>query len=98
MKLIESERYLPSFMRDFHDQKDIFKSISWWGQNSKANIEWIKAHCYVIDIFLKFMALHGYTLQKSRTIEEAHSIEDTIKHVKDIETGSFNTILKERNK
>ena len=79
MRLIKSGRYLPPFMRDFHDQKDLFKSIGQWGAKSQSNIDWVKAHCYVIDIFLKFMALHGYTLQKSKTKEKTFDIQDTIK-------------------
>lgn len=83
MKLIDTGRYLPTFMRDFHDQKDIFKAVHWWGKNSESRkIGWIDAHCYVIDIFLGFMALHGYTLQKTRTKECTYEIQDTINVMK----------------
>jgi len=62
---------LPRFMQDFHDQKDLFKAI--YDQYSEGNnkdllskIRWVDAHCFTIDVFLWWMALHGYKLQKSR--------------------------------
>ena len=33
------------------------------------------AHTYVIDLFLWFMALHGYTLQRSRAKEEFYDLD-----------------------
>ncbi len=61
--------YLPPFMRDFHDQKDIFKEIATLYQDSE-NAErmpnWVNAHVYTVDWFLYYMASRGYTLQKSR--------------------------------
>jgi len=64
----ESEEHLPDFLRDFHSQKDIFKTIHWLysGKDHAKEISWIDGHCYTIDWFLWFMAKHGYTLQKSR--------------------------------
>lgn len=61
-------KYLPPPMRDFHDQKSIFKAFHEWAVKSEiANrITWIDAHIYVIDVFLWYMAKRGYTLQKAR--------------------------------
>jgi hypothetical protein len=66
---LESSEYLPDFMRDFHDQKDIFKSIErlYRGDNDENyRVSWIDCHVYTIDRFLWYMASRGYTLQKSR--------------------------------
>lgn len=63
--------YLPDFMRDFHDQKDLFKAIHETIAVDKhpycKNIAWTEGQCYVVDIFLWHLARHGYTIQKSRT-------------------------------
>jgi len=61
--------YLPEFMRDFHDQKDIFKEIATLYQdsnNADKMPNWVNAHCYTVDWFLYYMASRGYTLQKTR--------------------------------
>ena len=69
-KWMQSGKYLPQFMRDFHDQKDLFKLI-YYVFNDDTNKDrvpdWITSHCFVIDWFLWFMASRGYTLQKTRT-------------------------------
>lgn len=72
---LKSGEYLPSFMRDFHDQKDVFRAIDEVVQrrNEKdgshsytAGIGAVEAHVYTVDCFLWMMARHGYTLQRSR--------------------------------
>jgi hypothetical protein len=66
---IEKQRHLPRFMRDFHDAKDLFKSIHQWDKKAGEppyGISWSGAQIYVIDTFLRFMAYHGYVLQKTR--------------------------------
>ena len=66
---LESGQYLPSFMRDFHDQKDLFKEIHSVYRESEQTGKmpnWVDGHCYVVDWFLWFMATRGYTLQKTR--------------------------------
>ena len=73
---LESHEYLPSFMRDFHDQKHIFKEMhKLYQSDNNENKDaqdlmnmptWITGHVYVIDWFLWYMAGRGYTLQKSK--------------------------------
>lgn len=47
---LESGRYLPDFLQDFHDGKRFFKYMH---QNlGEAEVSWMKAQCYVTDIFL----------------------------------------------
>lgn len=64
-----SGKYLPRFMRDFHDQKDIFKAfhdtVAVDKHEYAKDISWRAGHCYVIDLFLWHMARHGYVLRKS---------------------------------
>jgi len=68
-KWLESGKYLPKFLRDFHDQKDLFKTIHILYRNNdgaETMPNWVTGHIYVIDWFLWYMASRGYTLQKSR--------------------------------
>lgn len=75
---LKNAKYLPDFMRDFHDQKTLFKRLNEIVQkgNNKyvEDINWASAHVYTVDIFLWFMACHGYTLQKSRKQVEFYDI------------------------
>lgn len=71
---LRSGEYLPDFMRDFHEQKDLFKAVDEVKQRSvernggsyMSDLSWSDAHVYTVDIFLWMMARHGYTLQRSR--------------------------------
>lgn len=80
-EFLESGNYLPEFMRDFHDQKLLFKFVGSIVQNAKRKAKdkkgasdylledmpnWMSASVYVVDFFLWTMARRGYTLQKSR--------------------------------
>jgi hypothetical protein len=87
-KTSQGPRYLPACLKDFHDQKRIFKRIQEFVENKKRSsrdythldgVTWVAAHVYVIDFFLWFMALHGYTLQKSRAKVGFHSLEAEMK-------------------
>ena len=67
---LQSGKHLPEPMRDFHDQKDLFKSMHYLQQDNEGvenNPSWVNGHIYIIDFFLWFMASRGYTLQKTRT-------------------------------
>jgi hypothetical protein len=68
---MENQENLPEFLKDFHDQKDFFKSIFNQYKDSNAketlqNINRVDAHIFTIDVFLWWMGRHGYKLQKSR--------------------------------
>lgn len=62
----EEHKHLPPFMRDFHDQKDLFKAIHQTMKDTHG-VDWVAGQIYVIDIFLWWMAKRGYTLQRNRT-------------------------------
>ena len=78
-KLMSDCNYLPPFLRDFHNQKDLFKRIDEIVCNAQRKAEqeeysvhkkmpdWIACHIYVVDYFLWYMAKCGYTLQKNRS-------------------------------
>jgi hypothetical protein len=80
---LKDGRYLPSFMRDFHDQKDLFKSIHQTirvkDHGYSKDVDWVSGQCYVIDIFLWWMARRGYTLQRCRADQEFGNLRDTIR-------------------
>ena len=67
---LKSGEYLPDVMRDFHDQKDLFRAMHEIIQERPEDMvkrpSWVEGHCYVVDVFLWFMARRGYTLQRTR--------------------------------
>jgi hypothetical protein len=84
-ELMENGNYLPPRLRDFHDQKDLFKSL-WMQYPTRLNekdkylgkVDWVAAQVFTIDIFLWFMAQHGYTLQKARHKCDFYDLDKTI--------------------
>lgn len=90
-KWLKKGKYLPRFLRDFHDQKEVFKFMDMVMQRYKAKsiqnrmwsptyeVNWIAAQCYVIDIFLYVMAKHGWTLQRTRqNVADLGDIHETL--------------------
>lgn len=80
----EAGRHLPPELRDFHDQKALFRTMhtiqepSLQAKGVVRRPDWVEGHCYVIDQFLWFMASHGYTLQKSRADLPFASLSRTV--------------------
>lgn len=93
----ESGKYMPPAFRDFHDQKDLFKTIhetiNVEGHEYVKDISWVAGQVYVIDIFLWFMALHGYTLQKSRAKLDFHDIDEAIAATKERRFAGLKSLL-----
>jgi len=80
---IKSSKHLPLFLRDFHNQKDLFKTI--WGRTNLSNfpkevqnLGWMNFHILIIDLFLWWMAKRGYTLQRSRQKVDFIDLRDDI--------------------
>lgn len=96
---LSTGKHLPAFMRDFHDQKDLFKAIDGtFEQASGHEINWVDAHIYTIDTFLWFMAAHGYTLQKQRTKEPTLDLESFVQGFTDEQHKRFaEFLMSERN-
>lgn len=78
-RYLNSGAHLPDFMKDFHDQKALFKAIytqfNTGGNKTKVldDVPWVDAHIFTIDCFLWWMALNGYKLQKIRSKEISFS-------------------------
>lgn len=67
---LKSGEYLPEPLRDFHDQKEVFKAMHEIVRETPGALvkrpNWMEGQCYVIDVFLWFMARRGWTLQRTR--------------------------------
>lgn len=90
-------KHLPPMLRDFHDQKDIFKLVdSLTTSAPDATIRrptWVEGQVYVIDTFLWCMARHGYTLQRSRAQLPFECLSDNAKAMRDCEAAVLGSIL-----
>jgi len=98
---LESLEYLPKFLRDFHDQKDIFKVIHHIYSGNSGTEEmpnWISAHMYTIDWFLWYMASRGYTLQKCKKNLEFKNMEDDLKSLEEVKHEMFSQMLDQAKK
>ena len=80
---MESLEYLPKILRDFHDQKNLFKCMHFRYENQEGGDDatedkpnWRDGHVYVIDWFLWYMARRGYTLQKTRKKLDFEELDD----------------------
>lgn len=97
---LKSGKYLPEFLRDFHDQKDVFKAIhEMYAVQDKEytdNMSWRAAHVYVIDCFLWFMARRGYTLQRTHRKGEYRDLGADITEQTAKRNAAFDTALLER--
>lgn len=87
----EQSKHLPFFMRDFHDQKDLFKAMLHYFDNAEdMPVNWQDGHVFTIDWFLWFMAAHGYTLQKTKArCDNFRDLQDTIDKSKKARQGQF---------
>jgi len=78
----DEQKHLPEFMRDFHNCKDLFKGISEYivceEDHPADQVNWRQAHCYTIDVFLWFMAEHGFTLQRSRSRQKFTDLDERL--------------------
>lgn len=93
----EAGHYLPDFLKDFHDQKDVFKTIHQTidveDNTGAREVSWVAGHCYVIDVFLWFMAKHGYTLQRSRANVKFADLNLTLGLAADVRSEAFASML-----
>lgn len=90
-------KHLPEPLRDFHDQKAVFKLVH---ELTKAPADplhrhpsWVEGHVYVIDTFLWCMARHGYTLQRSRAKLPFESLESNIQAMEQRNAQAFASLL-----
>lgn len=95
----QDKHYLPDFMKDFHDQKDLFKAIHELYKDNeslkKMPQSWVDNHIFVVDYFLWFMGQHGYKLQRVRKKGvEFYNLQATIDQMKGRLVQRFAEILK----
>lgn len=95
---LQSGEYLPGFLRDFHDQKDVFNAMHDIIGNANENGNARDGHIYVIDTFLWYMARCGYTLQKSRKNVEFKDMQDDIERSKEWRREAFSRVISEQHK
>lgn len=89
--------YLPKFMRDFHDQKGLFKAIdevvgrrlSEDPRHLLKDVSWVQSHVYVVDFFLWFMARHGWTLQRTRRKGQYANLGATLQEAEERRVAAF---------
>lgn len=94
---LNSGEYLPPPLRDFHDQKDVFKAIHQivdvGAIDYTKNMNFVTGQVYVIDVFLWFMAKRGYTLQRTRRRGDFRSLEADVKAARDARNGQLAGLL-----
>ncbi|EHK0761754.1 hypothetical protein JHU94_003257 [Escherichia coli] len=95
---LQSGEYLPGFLRDFHDQKDVFNAMHDTIGNANENGNARDGSIYVIDTFLWYMARCGYTLQKSRKNVEFKDMQDDIERSKEWRREAFSRVISEQHK
>lgn len=98
VKWLQSGEYLPGFLRDFHDQKDVFKAMHDTIGNANENGNARDGHIYVIDTFLWYMGRCGYTLQKSRKNVEFKDMQEDIERSKERRREAFSRVISEQHK
>lgn len=98
---LKSGKYLPEPLRDFHDQKDVFKAMHDLQKPAAPSdaigghysVDFITGQCYVIDRFLWFMAKRGYTLQRSRASLPFRDLAADVDAASARRDASFTSIL-----
>jgi len=94
---LESGKYLPEPLRDFHDQKEIFQAIDETIRRDPGAFikrpSWIEAQCYVIDVFLWYMARRGYTLQRSRMRADFRDLDADVRGMTDRRNAHYAALL-----
>jgi hypothetical protein len=98
---MKAGKYLPDVLRDFHDQKDVFKAMHDLQKPAHPSdvmgghysIDFVTGQCYVIDRFLWFMARRGYTLQRSRAQLPFRDLQSDVTAAKEKRDAHFTALL-----
>jgi hypothetical protein len=97
---MKAGQYLPPALRDFHDQKDVFKAmhdiVDVNGHEYAKSVSWRDGQCYVIDIFLWFMAKRGYTLQRSRAKLPFNDLDEDVAAARERALNQSASLLRDR--
>jgi hypothetical protein len=99
-KFLKSGEYLPKPIRDFHDAKDVFKTMHATVAVEKneyaKEINWVAGQCYVIDVFLWFMARRGWTLQRCRRKIEFLDLDADVEAQTERDLESLKAIIEDK--
>lgn len=79
------DKYLPPTLRDFHNQKDVFKGMNKFYEgfiknlpyamdNNLKNLSWVDLHILTIDFILWHLAKQGYVLRKNDKFKDERYI------------------------
>ncbi len=92
---LKTGAYLPPMMRDFHDQKDVFKALydTIVIPDRLKHVSWVDAHIFTIDIFLWWMARRGYTLQKCRADQPFVDFDKSVADARERRDAHFARML-----
>ncbi|HFX1297121.1 TPA: hypothetical protein ACID1V_002932 [Pseudomonas aeruginosa] len=89
----DDQKHLPEFMRDFHRCKELFKGIEDYivldDDHPAKAVNWRQGHCYTIDVFLWFMARHGWTLQRSRARQNFEDLDALLEELNRLRREAF---------
>jgi hypothetical protein len=95
---IKSGEYLPDLMRDFHDQKELFKTlhqtVNVKGHKYAGDVSWVVGHCYTVDIFLWWMAQHGYVLRRASKKRGYRDLETSLSTARQARSHQLLSALK----
>lgn len=93
-------KYLPDFLKDFHDQKDFFKMMyermPIEDSDHVKDINWVSAQIFTIDFLLWYCARFGYTLQKSRAHQNFEDIHEAINNTNNQRSEMFTKMLSQQ--
>ena len=97
---VQSGKHLPEPLRDFHDAKELFKTMHGTMECSSheyaGHVTWVAGQCYVIDLFLWWMGQRGYTLQRSRAHVDFRSLSDDIAERQSRDREAFMSYMNKR--
>lgn len=97
-KWLKSGKYLPKPLRDFHDQKEVFKAIHETVREDPTSLhkrpDWVTGQMYVIDVFLWYMARRGYTLQRTHRKGEYRDLADDVRAANEQRMNTLSSIFK----
>ncbi len=109
---LKNQQFLPAWMRDFHEQKDVFKSFSQWFREALKNhraksdmdcltdaldgLGWVDIHIFMVDYFLYWMATQGYHLQKWNPKCGTYDIHETIAKRRKQELEDLHALISQR--
>lgn len=97
-QFVEEGLHLPDFLKDFHDQKDLFKYLGEIKSRKPpiAAEGWVYDQIFTIDYFLWILGQCGWTLQRSRRPIEFYNLPASVAEHREKQVRIFTKLLEER--